>query len=218
MFFYCQFCYNKTVCGKCGEKHGDEACLKEAVKCLLCGGDPHETRACPKYRERSEKLKLDLKKRSKRSFAEIVEAATATTRTNNPFCVLQEENSEPQQEKEETLITGNSKGRAPKKKMTSNSKPTKSKPSKCTLERNSNEFDQTFPPLDDTNPEVVDQPEEKVKPLKIQIPFTSLVNSVLVEVSGPIRAIVEPLVPFLRELGKQFSETSTLLELICFDK
>lgn len=211
------FCYNKTVCGKCGEKHSDEACHKEVVKCLLCGGDPHEARVCPKYRERSEQLKLDLKKRSKRSFAEIVKAATATTRTDNPFDVLQEDKPEPQQPEEgEKLIQGTSKSRAPKRKKASSSKPTKSKPSECALE--SNEFDRSFPPLVVTNPEVAKAPGDQAEPLKVRIPFSVLARMVLAELSEPVRAIVEPLVPFLRELGKQFSETSTLLEFICFDK
>lgn len=60
------FCNNKSVCSKCGGKHRDDTCQKEVIKCLLCGGTPHETRACPKYRERSEKLKLDLKKHHSR--------------------------------------------------------------------------------------------------------------------------------------------------------
>lgn len=49
------YCSNKTICAKCGGKHKEDLCQQVPVRCLICGGTPHDTRACPKYSERSEK-------------------------------------------------------------------------------------------------------------------------------------------------------------------
>ncbi|EDS33579.1 conserved hypothetical protein [Culex quinquefasciatus] len=48
-------CNNKTICGKCEENHQTDQCKAVPTKCLICGGEVHETRCCPKYQERSDK-------------------------------------------------------------------------------------------------------------------------------------------------------------------
>ncbi|KAL9701791.1 hypothetical protein quinque_005232 [Culex quinquefasciatus] len=86
------------------------------------------------------------------------------------------------------------------------------------------DFNQAFPPVGSTRKhqemakvKVPFPQKEAIKSAGMRIPFSSIVELVLSTMSGPTRAIVEPLVPFFRAIVKQYAENSILLEFISFD-
>ncbi|KAL1381510.1 hypothetical protein pipiens_013410 [Culex pipiens pipiens] len=218
------FCYNKKVCGKCGEKHQDEQCQAVENKCLLCGGAPHETRSCPKYRERSNKLELELKRRSKRSFAEIVKSAAATTTNENLFAVLSDEEPEHESSGEELTFRSGEGARKNKEKPRKQLGKTGKVSKDTTLPADKEDFIRAFPSAgskknhQETAKLKVPLPQKDAcKTTRIRIPFSTIVELVLSTMSEPTRAMVEPLVPFLRAIGKHYAENSTILEFISVD-
>lgn len=219
-------CSNKTVCGRCGDKHPDGQCEKPVEKCLLCGCAPHDTRTCIKYKERSHKLHQDLKKRSKQSFAEIVKsAAAATTKDENPYDVLSQDDADIGKESSGEELIFYSKTGAPKRKKIWNAP---RNPKKSELPA-SEEINQAFPlasskrtsisSKDRTqNRTTLEDDAQKQEQLKdIRLPFSLLFDMIMSLVSDPIKAILEPLIPLFKQLGKILIEKSPLVDVILFD-
>ncbi|XP_055527311.1 uncharacterized protein LOC129719922 [Wyeomyia smithii] len=111
-------CGNKERCGKCGEQHADDACDKDAEKCLHCGQTPHELSVCPAYKQRQDKIKRSLKERSKRTFAEMLKEAAATKLISpNPYEVLSSDESDSDSSVGETAFAEPGKSRKIKKPL-----------------------------------------------------------------------------------------------------
>jgi len=106
------YCSCKARCSKCGENHVDDFCEVEAVKCIHCGGSPHELSTCPTYKLRAEKLKRSLKERSKRSFADMLKKAEPIVSENLFVSLPTDESDSDASNVEFTMIQpGNSRKR-----------------------------------------------------------------------------------------------------------
>lgn len=232
------YCGNKSKCSKCGENHTEEQCHKVAEKCLLCGGPLHDTRACPKYKERSDKMKRSLKERSKRSFAEILASTPSVARNENCYSILSDEETDSQQETEHTEeeIVFSSNGATKRKKSSNRSQGKTPKVSAKGSVAESQQpgpswhsYEQEFPTLTQKQtprtsepksekfvpPKAVTPPEEETNDFKL--PFSTIVEWILSVVTGPEREFLEKVIPFVRKLGKQLASKSTLLSFISFD-
>uniref|UniRef100_A0A1Q3FLV4 Putative i-3b cq n=1 Tax=Culex tarsalis TaxID=7177 RepID=A0A1Q3FLV4_CULTA len=227
------YCSNKSKCSKCAGPHKDVECQKQAEKCLLCGGEPHKTRKCPKYKEREDKMKRSLKERSKKSFAEILKQVNLSNR----FAPLGDEDSEEEDtevevlfEREEDSDTSTSTGPSSKRPKTAKTgKPTGGKAKKET----SWNYEEDFPPTPSGNggpppmPVPVPpkrkptKPSPKVDPIPVAfkgiLSFSTIVEWLCSLVSEPIRLLIKQFEPVARGIGKQLATTTPLLSFISFD-
>lgn len=224
------YCSNKSKCSKCAGPHKDGECQKQAEKCLLCGGEPHKTRQCPKYKEREDKMKRSLKERSKKSFAEILKQVT----DSNRFAPLGDEDSEDEDTEEEVLFEkeeDSDTSAGPSSKRSKTDKSDKASERKTKKGGPKNDGDE-FPPLgpsDRPKPDPI-PPKPKLKkpkptptPSPIPDAFKGIVSfSTIVEwlcslVSEPVRLFIKQFEPVVRGYGKQLASTMPLLSFISFD-
>lgn len=234
------YCSNKSKCSKCAGPHKDVECQKQAEKCLLCGGEPHKTRQCPKYKEREDKMKRSLKERSKKSFAEILSQANQSNR----FAPLADDSGDEENE-EEVLFRRDeeSDSSGPNPKRNKVSKSTKAAGGKG-KESDSLNFEEDFPfgpsgkpapkptpkpapiPLKPLKPvpklpkiplKTVPQPNPITDAFKGVLPFSTIVEWLCSFVSEPTRLIIKRFEPLARHIGKQLASTMPLLSFISFD-
>ncbi|EDS29729.1 conserved hypothetical protein [Culex quinquefasciatus] len=172
------------------------------------------------YQERSDKLKQEITKRSKRSFAEIVK----TSKVENHYAVLVEEDPQSEEEATEEELVYSTPGGGPKRK-----KKIKKKSSKTQSAKTGNQptetrqpqsgaaaFNRMFPPVSTTKAELAvsrqnEQPEDH------RIPFSKILEMVLTVLSEPTRLLLEPLIPFFKEVAKNLAVNSALSTVILFD-
>ncbi|EDS40849.1 conserved hypothetical protein [Culex quinquefasciatus] len=166
------YCSNKSKCSKCAGPHKDVDCQTQAEKCLLCGGEPHKTRQCPKYKEREDKMKRSLKKRSKKSFAEILSQANQSNR----YAPLADDSGDEENE-EEVLFQrdeeSDSSGPNPKRNKVSKSRNAAGGKGK---ESDSLNFEEDFPfgPSGKPAPKPAPIPLKPLKPCDPPIPLKPL--------------------------------------------
>ncbi|XP_039447350.1 uncharacterized protein LOC120426623 [Culex pipiens pallens] len=214
------FCNNKTICGKCGENHQTDQCKAVPTKCLICGGAVHETRCCPKYQERSDKLKQEISKRSKRSFAEIVK----TSKVENHYAVLAEEDPQSEEEATEEELVYSTLGGGPKRKRKIKKKSGKTQsaktgnpPTETRLPQpGAAAFNRMFPSVSTTKPGPAVS-RQNGQPEDHRIPFSKILEMVLTVLSEPTRLLLEPLIPFFKEVAKNLAVNSALSTVILFD-
>lgn len=225
------YCSNKSKCSKCAGPHKDVDCQKQAEKCQLCGGEPHKTRQCPKYKEREDKMKRSLKERSKKSFAEIL-------KNSNRFAALAEQEEEDEDTDEELLFEReeesdtSSRSSGPKQKRQKTASGGKGK-------QKGGKLEEDFPPLNPTppmpnpnppNPAPIPtkstrkplKPQKQVEPnpmesLKGLVSFSTIVEWLCSLVSEPIGLLIKQFEPMVRNIGKQLASSMPLLSIISFD-
>ncbi|XP_052566962.1 uncharacterized protein LOC128093590 [Culex pipiens pallens] len=239
------YCSNKSKCSKCAGPHKDVDCQKQAEKCLLCGGEPHKTRQCPKYKEREDKMKRSLRERSKKSFAEILSQVTHPNR----FAPLADEDSGDEDSDVEVLFQrdeeSDSSGPNPKRNKASKSRKAAGGKGK---ESDSLNFEEDFPfgPSGKPAPKPAPKPTPKPAPIPLKplkpvpklpkiplktvpqpnpitdafkgvLPFSTIVEWLCSFVSEPTRLIIKRFEPLARHIGKQLASTTPLLSFISFD-
>ena len=237
------FCCNKSKCSKCAGPHKDEACQKQAEKCLLCNGTPHKTRECPKVKERETKMKVTLKERSKKSFKEILKKANSSVdHSANRYASLAEEDSEDEDTEEVVLFqreedSDSQIGPTPKRQKTANIPSRKAAKGNGKEEENtwsmldqqattSTSYDEQFPAIAGPSWKKPRRPKSAAKPaqesqssdtFKGFVSFSTIIEWLCSFVSEPTRLLIKQFEPIARSIGKQLASKSTLLSFISFD-
>lgn len=221
------YCCNKVRCIKCGEEHEDNSCTQVATKCLYCDEDAlHNLSDCPTYKLRQEKLKLSLKQRSNRTFAEMLKQATESINSHNIFDVLSSDETVSDSVNASTSSAGPSN---PRKRINASPllprKEIKLSPQK-EQQKNPKNLKQTppgpsppgFPPLPKPKPpRITPSPNQPTQGL---IGFSVLINQILdaFQVSDGVRTVVITLLPVVRTFLIKFSKQWPLIStIISFD-
>lgn len=218
------YCCNKVRCIKCGEEHEDSSCTQIATKCLYCGEDAlHKLFDCPTYKQRQEKLKLSLKQRSNRTFAEMLKHASQPFNSENIYDVLPSDEMVADSSYASTSSTGTSN---PRKRI--NSSPVlPRKEIKLSLQKedkkNSKKSKSTapgpnppgFPPLPKSKP--LEVTPTLNQPTQGLIGFSVLVNQILdiFQASNAVRTVISTLLPIVQtcliKLSQQWPLISTII-------
>ena len=237
------FCCNKSKCSKCAGPHKDEACQKQAVKCLLCNGTPHKTRECPKVKERETKMKVTLKERSKKSFKEILKKANSSVvHSANRYASLAEDDSEEEDTEEVVLFqreedSDSQNGPTPKRQKTAKIPSRKAAKGNAKEEENawsmldqqattSSSYDEQFPAIAGPSWKKPRRPKAAAKPaqesqssenFKGFVAFSTIIEWLCSFVGEPVRLLIKQFEPIARSIGKQLASKSILLSFISFD-
>lgn len=212
------YCCNKVRCIKCGQEHEDSSCIQVATKCLYCNEEAlHKLSDCPTYKQRQEKLKLSLKQRSNRTFAEMLKQTSETFNSENIYDALSSDETVADSTNASTSWAGTSRKR-------NNASPVvQRKVIKLSSEKENPKDPKTpkpnppgptppFPPLPRPRPPKV-IPKQPTQGL---IGFSELINQILdaFQVSNGVRAVVITLLPIVRTFLIKISEQWPLLSSI----
>lgn len=218
------YCCNKARCIKCGEEHDDSSCTQAATKCLYCDEDAlHKLSDCPTYKQRQEKLKLSLKQRSNRTFAEMLKQATEPLNSGNIYDILPSDETvaDSINAGASTSGTGNSR------KRNNGSPSIRRKEIKLSPQQDRiPNFQPTPPGINPPGfptlprpPPLTPKPNPN-KPKQGLIGFTVLINQILdaLQISTGVRTVVITLIPFVRTFLIKLSEQWPLIStIISFD-
>ncbi|EDS37955.1 conserved hypothetical protein [Culex quinquefasciatus] len=154
----------------------------------------------------------------------MLKTVTTSAGSENPFSVLSEKKDDSAEDGTEDELIINAKGGTSKRKSKTKKKSNSDKSRSSTLpQQGSEKFNKAFPgvssiktsPKDPTNPAAVVPQKDHGKDNRT--PLSILFEAVLSAVSGSTRTLLEPLIPFFKELGKILSENSALNAIISYD-
>ncbi|XP_058467951.1 uncharacterized protein LOC131440572 [Malaya genurostris] len=215
------YCSNKPKCIKCEGPHKDNDCNKEIEKCIYCGNSPHDDiSVCTAFKVHKDKIKLSLKARSKRTYAEMLKTVidVPPLETENGFSNLEEPEDSDSDENSEGNSFITTQGSVKRKKSSSKlpkKTPKISSSKKDPRVKQKKSKPKTVPPgLSNSQTNPGSSTEKDNNPVgSISQPPTGLLKfSEIVEwifsafnISEPIKTLIMAFLPIARTFLKQLS-------------